>query len=625
VQGGSPRALGSLEGRPWVCGADMGFDAGDAAYLNEIGFIGFGPLTFEWTQVGYLHTMGCNGLGLALSNGSTDLWNNPSLQNAVLSPDKTQVLAVQITPGDPVNSPRKLVIVDLASGNLTNVDTQPNIDRAIWSRDGKTIIYSTLAPVRKVTGDKSKAAGAQIFADHWPLVDVPEYGIIVYTMPIGGGTSTQIFKEVGRGVGFITAAHHRAAVLFSFITSFAKMIDSINAGDPSSKSLSLAPHAELRLQPLDANGFPVKVTDGGQPAYSPADSFAITPAQLKPGANNVPTLVVPTLVNNPPPTLVQPPQNTVAPTSTASIVLGSGGNCPGVVPSRLHVGGQGQVLPGQSNRFRTAPNGDIIGMIPANGVFDVLGGPVCTSNSITWWKVRFNGSDGYTAEAQASTYFVQPFTGAPPPTAPAPGSFGIVGVTAAVSPGSAAACPTMFNFSGQIVVNTSGTVMYRWERSDGAAGPTVSITYAPGVTTIDVHDTWTLSGNTSGWERIHVLSPNDISSNQANFTLTCGAAVTHVTASVSSPGGASCPILYNFAGTITTNAAATVTYKWERSDGASAPVQTLSFGGAGSQAVTTSWKLGGSSGSTYNGWERIHVLTPNDVVSNQANFVLTCP
>jgi len=93
---------------------------------------------------------------------------------------------------------------------------------------------------------------------------------------------------------------------------------------------------------------------------------------------------------------------------------------------------------------------------------------------------------------------------------------------------------------------------------------------------------------------------------------------------VSSPGGAACPIVYNFAGTITTSGAATVTYKWERSDGTSGQTQSITFGSAGTQAVSSSWTLG-SHGFSYNGWERLHVLTPNDISSGQANFVLTCP
>jgi hypothetical protein len=67
--------------------------------------------------------------------------------------------------------------------------------------------------------------------------------------------------------------------------------------------------------------------------------------------------------------------------------------------------------------------------------------------------------------------------------------------------------------------------------------------------------------------------------------------------------------------------AGTVTYMWERSDGSIAPVSSITFNGPDSQTVTTTWTLSAS----YAGWEQLHVLTPNDVTSNQARFTLDCP
>ncbi len=634
AQGGNARALGSLEGKPWACGADLPFDPGEMVYFNEIGVIGPSPLTFAWTKLGFLHTMSCTGRGLAFSNGAKDLWENPALENAALSPDQTRALVIVLSDANDPNSAKKLAIVDLATGNLTPIDTQPNVDRAIWSTDGQSIIYTTLTPSRKVTSDKTKAVGTKLFQAHWPLPDVQEYGVFLWIMPVAGGQSTIILKDAGRGIGYLSAAHDKPEVAFSFVTSIAGMIRSINAGDPLNKVLGAAPHTEVRaVTPLDSTGLPITIATGGQPSFSPADSFSVIPAQLTVGVptlvGNAPTLVPPIAVTAtlvPPPPIPATPTN--IPTATPSILLPSGGNCPGALPSRLHVGGQGRVLPGSSNRVRVTPaTGAIIGNIPAGGVFDVLEGPVCTSNGIAWWRVNYNGLIGYTAEGQGSNYFVEPFTGTPVPPTTVPGTFGIVGVTAHVTPASSTTCPTTFNFAGQIVVNATGTVTYRWERSDGATGPVQTVNFGPGVTTVDVNTTWQLGAAGTFWERIHVLTPNDISSNQATFTLSCGAppfTVTNVTASVSSPGGPACPIRYDFSATITVNGAGTVTYRWERSDGATSQSASITFGGPGSQVVTTSWTLG-AHGQTVNGWERVHILSPNDLTSNQANFVLTCP
>ena len=98
-------------------------------------------------------------------------------------------------------------------------------------------------------------------------------------------------------------------------------------------------------------------------------------------------------------------------------------------------------------------------------------------------------------------------------------------------------------------------------------------------------------------------------------------AVTGVTASADPPffSGA-CPTTVNFYATITVNGPGTVTYNWERSDGALSRIASLTFGGPGSQTANTSWPLD----ETGSYWKRVHVYTPNEIISNQASFTLSC-
>jgi len=65
-----------------------------------------------------------------------------------------------------------------------------------------------------------------------------------------------------------------------------------------------------------------------------------------------------------------------------------------------------------------------------------------------------------------------------------------------------------------------GVITYKWERSDGSATPTATLTF-PGATSLAAIDVWQLSATTSGWERLHVLTPTDLTSNAVTFTLTC--------------------------------------------------------------------------------------------------------
>ena len=78
--------------------------------------------------------------------------------------------------------------------------------------------------------------------------------------------------------------------------------------------------------------------------------------------------------------------------------------CPGY-RTRLWVGARGAVTPGDPNNLRSSPAGTVIGQIPAGGEFDVLGGPSCVNN-ITWWRVRYQGRTGWTAEGRGSQHWL---------------------------------------------------------------------------------------------------------------------------------------------------------------------------------------------------------------------------
>ncbi len=85
-----------------------------------------------------------------------------------------------------------------------------------------------------------------------------------------------------------------------------------------------------------------------------------------------------------------------------------------------------------------------------------------------------------------------------------------------------------------------------------------------------------------------------------------------------------CPAVITFKGKITVTKACKLQYKFIRSDGALAPVQTLEFTGPGSKDVSTTWTLGGPGLPSYSGWEAIKVIYPQNVESNKANFTIRC-
>ncbi len=94
-------------------------------------------------------------------------------------------------------------------------------------------------------------------------------------------------------------------------------------------------------------------------------------------------------------------------------------NCPGAPVSRLTAGGYGQVTltpPGEVSvpvRVRETPGktGKIVGQLSDGMSFQVKEGPTCKDN-YAWWHVTTETLDGWLAEGDANSYYVEPTGGA---------------------------------------------------------------------------------------------------------------------------------------------------------------------------------------------------------------------
>jgi len=196
----------------------------------------------------------------------------------------------------------------------------------------------------------------------------------------------------------------------------------------------------------------------------------------------------------------------------------------------------------------------------------------------------------------------------------------VSGVTLAVDPSTfSGECPGYFTLFGSIAVTESTLVVYRWERSDGYVGGPISFDLPPG--TAPVAMVWSSPPAGSHWARLHVLVPDDIVSDQVSFAnrcvqLTAGATAHVDPATYSGP----CPSAFEFSASISCNAAGTVQYRWEGSDGTMGQEQVLTFDRAGAQTVRFSRSL-----IVEGTWtERVHILAPRDTFSAAVPFTSAC-
>ncbi len=205
----------------------------------------------------------------------------------------------------------------------------------------------------------------------------------------------------------------------------------------------------------------------------------------------------------------------------------------------------------------------------------------------------------------------------------------VTDVTASVSPTHSMSCSQRFMFTGVITADRAGVVRYTWDRSDNALDTNNRSVTFTGPGSITVTDTWDLSAPYTGWEQLRVLSPGATASSRANFSLRCAPTepfrVTSAYVSVDNANAFACGYhQFIFTGTVTANQAGTVRYRFERSDGGqSSEDQYLTFTGAGTQAVNTSWNF---SGNYPYSWVRLRILSPQETVSNNAEISLlqTC-
>lgn len=209
------------------------------------------------------------------------------------------------------------------------------------------------------------------------------------------------------------------------------------------------------------------------------------------------------------------------------------------------------------------------------------------------------------------------------PCGPGGEDLAVTSVTASVSPATfSGPCPHTINFSGQIAANGPGEVTYRWERSNGNMGPIKSVTFDTAGTKTVTSANWELTQSGTYWAKLHVLTPNAMSSTQAKFTLNCAAAgeVTSVSVSVNPIAWEGpCPKTVTFNGSIRTSGPCTVQYQWVR-DVTPGSTKSITFDAAGTKTVTGDWKLNQS--GTYEMW--LNITAPNRTVSNRAQFQLTC-
>jgi hypothetical protein len=106
------------------------------------------------------------------------------------------------------------------------------------------------------------------------------------------------------------------------------------------------------------------------------------------------------------------PTRAPEPTATRTLAPTPTDSCPGAPRTQLILNERGRVLnedPRPLNvRVRPGTSSSIVGRIEPSEIFLVLEGPECVE-TYNWYRVRYNSLEGWIAEGDLTSYFVEPF------------------------------------------------------------------------------------------------------------------------------------------------------------------------------------------------------------------------
>ena len=370
----------------------------EAAYLRDLNReTNRTPAFLAWVGADILYGGACPDLTAIDSQRKTIHWTAHGLTHIALSPDGKHAVALTRA------TPPQMVLIDVNNGNVGALPGVPvNVDQIAWLGDNQTLVFSTFSPGISLAADPNSAVGKQYFGNAWPIT-ARSRTVNLWSMPMTGGTPTQIYQSEGYQIGTLTPLLSDNSLVFTLITSLKPLVQMINAAQTAATVPNLdrvGPSAQLLLlssplTPHNISSAPL-ISVGGQPAAT--SGIFVPPAISGDGATSTATATVIPLV-----------QAGATSTLTVSISASSGGQCPGAPPSRLIVGGSGRVTPGDPNILRDqAGSSRSLGIIPAGATFSVLAGPLCASNGVAWWQVQYNGLTGWTAEGAGSIYYLAP-------------------------------------------------------------------------------------------------------------------------------------------------------------------------------------------------------------------------
>jgi dipeptidyl aminopeptidase/acylaminoacyl peptidase len=239
--GANPELIGTIEMGVGCGGGSI--LPGDWLYWEEAGF-GGNALNLQYTDYGILHSSTCSGGGLALfapqGGQDTPLAGDNFMQptpdqpqqqvgRAILSSDGLTLAAIRTTYGEP-KLKHELVLIDVATRNITEVKTAAEPDQLAWLADG-SIFYSTQTQKGNLTANltaEQKANIEKVFGAS--DMEVPTNEVSIHKLNPKTGDDQVIYTAQAYAIGHMAVTRDGQALVFSQIANMDKWIEGMGNG-----------------------------------------------------------------------------------------------------------------------------------------------------------------------------------------------------------------------------------------------------------------------------------------------------------------------------------------------------------------------------------------------------------
>jgi dipeptidyl aminopeptidase/acylaminoacyl peptidase len=216
------------------CGGGSNIPA-DWVYNAETeGFGGF-SLVLEETSFGIIHSAECGGSRTSLLNPETgeDTLISENFGRVKVSPDRTKAAGIELNvrvENDEVIRESRLLIVDLATREISELAISHEPDQLAWSADGSKIFYSA----KEATGDlyadlAPEQRTALDTALGFSYGELPSYTSSIWQIDLASGEETQVLRGDAYAVGRMIAVDE--SLYFSLIPNLGAWVEALISGN----------------------------------------------------------------------------------------------------------------------------------------------------------------------------------------------------------------------------------------------------------------------------------------------------------------------------------------------------------------------------------------------------------